>query len=471
MLSSSDLPQEWSKEFRPGEDLLGDVVDGEVGKVLHVLPNPALQAAQQSLLELAELAEVEVVPSSNEEEGLEVGRVESQQEEMEQEVEGWEEGQQVESEVKEAEGVVAQLLDELLGEVLAGNNSCDTCAKTFSTKRKLQDHMRSLHKNPGDCATCGKFFSSRKKLVKHQAVHKPPSHQCDRCAVLFKSRRTLDRHMVTSHGDERPGGDLLPCPKCPRSFTTKSGLGRHVKMKHSTQIRPPSTIRAKYLSRPRKFICRTCCTGFKREGSLKEHIKRKHGGQKQVGRGTRLSCNLCSEVLKFSTHKSLEEHRKKVHSGEACYPCTVCDKAFKSSNSMSKHRSVVHGGHSYQCRGEVGGGLGCGKLLRTKYSLKKHLKICGKVKGKQFLSTSRWTKARRASKRADEFNKELEGLGEEERMMVTKRLATTNPSILDSLAINPFTTQDIIEVSFKRVFVLLFFLFNLCYFSSSKMQT
>ena len=83
MLSSSDLPQEWSKEFRPGEDLLGDVVDGEVGKVLHVLPNPALQAAQQSLLELAELAEVEVVPSSNEEEGLEVGRVESQQEEME----------------------------------------------------------------------------------------------------------------------------------------------------------------------------------------------------------------------------------------------------------------------------------------------------------------------------------------------------------------------------------------------------
>ena len=106
----------------------------------------------------------------------------------------------------------------------------------------------------------------------------------------------------------------------------------------------------------------------------------------------------------FLTHKSLDEHRKMCHKGEACYPCTDCNKAYKSANSLRKHKSVVHRGNSYLCRVLEGGDLGCGKLLRTKDSLKKHLQICGRAKGKPFHLASRWTKARRAKK----FIKELE---------------------------------------------------------------
>ena len=53
---------------------------------------------------------------------------------------------------------------------------------------------------------------------------------------------------------------------------------------------------------------------------------------------------------------------------------------------------------------------------------------------------------RRTKKKAAQFKADLDAMDGEERKAYIAAVLKTNPEYLDSLASNPFTTEDIIEV-------------------------
>ncbi|KAH9410625.1 hypothetical protein HK407_12g17560 [Ordospora pajunii] len=56
---------------------------------------------------------------------------------------------------------------------------CEVCDNVFDTSKKLEAHIKSVHKKPGEsaktyiCSVCGKGFDEGRKLALHSNYHKP----------------------------------------------------------------------------------------------------------------------------------------------------------------------------------------------------------------------------------------------------------------------------------------------------------
>ena len=109
------------------------------------------------------------------------------------------------------------------------------------------------------------------------------------------------------------------------------------------------------------------------------------------------------------------------------------------------HKTRSHSSLLLKCRGEDGDS-GCGKEFMRKDVLNKHMKVCGSPVGKAWALLSYSQKKRRTKKKAAQFKADLDAMDGEERKAYIAAVLKANPEYLDSLASNPFTTEDIIEV-------------------------
>ena len=114
--------------------------------------------------------------------------------------------------------VVVELLQEVVEEVVGDSwisgmreeeeeqkdsqLKCDTCDKSYSTKRLLYFHQRNQQVDPGNCNFCSKHLTIKVKLKNY--IHKihtfgpkkqPIIYLSETCGIFFRDRSNLSQHM------------------------------------------------------------------------------------------------------------------------------------------------------------------------------------------------------------------------------------------------------------------------------------
>ncbi|XP_023340977.1 zinc finger protein 181 isoform X6 [Eurytemora carolleeae] len=230
---------------------------------------------------------------------------------------------------------------------------CSECGKDFQRKEHLQRHQRNIHgvaqlgvqppKRPHWCPDCGKDFLRKEHLQRHQKnIHRPggphpagsgppivqhppqPTHHVQQQQHQQQQQQQQNMsHTNNSNGGGSGSGTLLHCTYegCPKTYSRREHLNRHIKMHMGIQPdRPPA---------PRPYYCLDCGKTFTRKEHLLRH-KRSHTGE------TPYPCpgENCSK--QFARKEHLKRHVR-VHTGEHPYPCSECGRSFGRRERLIKH--------------------------------------------------------------------------------------------------------------------------------------
>ena len=133
---------------------------------------------------------------------------------------------------------------------------CSECKRQFSTKRKLQNHVKKIHteskrkiklpiiktseakkfgvKNSElTCQYCDKSFSSKSYVESHQnIVHfKLNPYSCHDCGASFLKKSLLKSHIKNTHVNNRDQ-KCYNCDSCKIYFIQEKYLKQHVSETH-----------------------------------------------------------------------------------------------------------------------------------------------------------------------------------------------------------------------------------------------
>ena len=256
---------------------------------------------------------------------------------------------------------------------------CVLCEATFTDYRQFQDHWRYNHLFKR--ALEGLMFRQKEvnqnlfKSIKPQtektgntnvnktsSLHEKDNYQCFGCRKIFKQKAQLQKHgrICEAVGTFAASGKINKKPKCVfcgRMYETREGLKNHLN----------GTCRVRDLNKQEKAYCDTCgipfpnhealvshirqlhtavfkCTkcdgGFTHMGGLRMHIIKNHPEDHDIVRKTTSNlCYICGK--EYKTVATLTRHMY-LHTDSNKYKCTLCDKAYASSQLLKRHYNCAH---------------------------------------------------------------------------------------------------------------------------------
>ena len=102
---------------------------------------------------------------------------------------------------------------------------CDNCGKEFPNYSELEAHKETCSPKVR-CNECDEMFDSNSKLAAHKAsVHPVVSFDCETCRKTFTTRAKLNQHIKDAHSPQI-------CNLCNQKFADKNALTQHKRKKH-----------------------------------------------------------------------------------------------------------------------------------------------------------------------------------------------------------------------------------------------
>ena len=117
---------------------------------------------------------------------------------------------------------------------------------------------------------------------------------CPKCGVIIKHRGDYYRHVKRCGTTEH----RVSCPYCPKTFSRKDDMNKHVKQKHPT------------CPKPNGFRCRRCQKSFHHEENLLAH-------QRMCGAVKKFKCPHPGCNKTFTRKAFMEHHRDHDHVGQS----------------------------------------------------------------------------------------------------------------------------------------------------------
>lgn len=203
-------------------------------------------------------------------------------------------------------------VDEVLEKI---RNTCPYCEKHFDNAKKVERHVRYVHRKPYNCDKCKRSCYTQRALEEHKMIHQPDYFfECKICHVKYKSEDGLKRHYIRTHSEHE---SRFICEHCGRSYKLKIDLTHHVKRTHASQLQ----------------ICRFCGKAVKDvKGHEWRHQKRNHEIMYEY------PCHLCRK--KFRHRSRLDNHLMLHKKG---FKCDECGKEYSGTRELLSHKRFKHG--------------------------------------------------------------------------------------------------------------------------------
>lgn len=111
-------------------------------------------------------------------------------------------------------------------------HECPDCKAAFVKWSLFVEHRRTVHKNAPrfECDLCARTFSKKRNIKEHMRVHTPVTDdnifQCsyEGCSKLFLLKRNLITHVKSKHEGKR-----WKCDICTRELSSKHRMLQHLK--------------------------------------------------------------------------------------------------------------------------------------------------------------------------------------------------------------------------------------------------
>ncbi|XP_056600734.1 zinc finger E-box-binding homeobox 1 [Triplophysa dalaica] len=138
---------------------------------------------------------------------------------------------------------------------------------------------------------------------------------------------TPERGVHDENGTPDAFSHMYTCPHCSRGYKRQTSLKEHIKLRHEKS--------------EDNYCCSLCSYTFTYRTQLVRHMTahkhiREQRNISQSGGNRKFKCTECSKAFKYKHH--LKEHLR-IHSGEKPYECSNCQKRFSHSGSYSSHIS------------------------------------------------------------------------------------------------------------------------------------
>ena len=211
---------------------------------------------------------------------------------------------------------------------------CLTCLKRFSNCQNLRRHLRLHIARDSITPDIEKQNNGDDSIDDDLTEGK---YFCDWCPARFDNRSAARIHESTHKGQE------TKCYICDKTYADRYSLRYHLRT-HGIG---------------RQIRCEYCNKSFSKPSRLEAHVKSNHQNIRNY------PCSVCEKAFKTQVH--LENHFRQ-HSGEKPFSCAVCGDSFRHKASLVTHQRSHEGLRPYCC--EV-----CGKTFREPSTLKAHKRV------------------------------------------------------------------------------------------------
>ena len=202
------------------------------------------------------------------------------------------------------------------------------------------------------------------KIWKQSKTNKMRKHRMSKCIVCQYCGITLSHHSLKSHiQSQHEKTKSFKCKECDLSFTTETGRYKHSKRMHTKSSD----------GQEMEFICELCGKTYKNSLSLYHHAYQHSYKRKSVKPPSddtdKHTCGYCGKVYNFKSalymhirkhdeygkallyicecgkrfaFKSMFLKHQPFHGVSRPFPCSQCNKRFKTKNTMQTHLNKTH---------------------------------------------------------------------------------------------------------------------------------